>query len=136
MKYPPLVPKILCKTKIDVIIYGEGLTEDGEPITEFKGSLLCNYQEGAKTVLTNQKKLVEISGVAYFNGDICPKLGVISDGEVVVHTKQPLLVGTIYPSKEVLPGDTGGITTKRKILKGVKGRNPDGTVNFTKLELI
>ena len=115
MKYPSLIPKILCKTNIHIVLYGEGLTENGEPIVEFEGDLLCNYQEGAKMVLTDTKKFVEISGKAYFPGDICPDVGVISDGEAVI--------------------DTGSLL-KRKILKGTKARNPDGTVNFTCLELI
>lgn len=112
MKYPCLVPPVFCRTPIAVTIYGEGLTDRGEPKIIFEGVLFCNMQEGAKTVLTDQKKLVEISGTALFNGDIAPDVPVISDGEVKVF---------------------GGV---RRILRGVKARNPDGTVNYTELELI
>lgn len=112
MKYPCLVPEQLCKTPVHIIIYGEGLSEDGEPIIAFEGDLKCNYQDGAKTALNKEQKLVEISGSALFSGDIAKDLAVISDGVVTVF----------------------GI--ERKIAKGIKARNPDGSVNYTKLELI
>lgn len=112
MKYPQLVPDRVCTTPIEVKINGEGLTERGESPVVFRKELYCNYQEGAKTVLTDQKKLVEISGTALFNGDIAPDVPVISGGEVTVY---------------------GGT---RRLLRGFKARNPDGTVNYTKLELI
>ena len=112
MKYPKLVPSAVCKTPIHVKLYGEGLSERGEPLTVFDADLMCNLQDGAKTVLTDQQKLVEISGVALLSGDIAPDLPVISGGEV-----------TLFGAK-------------RRILRGMKARNPDGTVNYTRLELI
>ena len=71
----------------------------------------CNYQDKAKTVLTAEQKLVRIEGTVLIPGDIAPEIFSISSGEV-----------------EVL-----GI--KRNIYKGEKARNPDSTVNYTKLEL-
>lgn len=112
MKYPQLVPDAVCKTPIKVILYGEGLSECGEPPSSPQIDLLCNYQGGAKTVLTDQKKLVEISGKAYFNGDIAPEMPVISGGEAEI------------------------FGVKRRILRGIKARNIDGTVNHTVLELL
>lgn len=112
MKYPCLVPEHLCKTPVHVIIYSEGLSEDGEPIIAFEGDLKCNYQDGAKTLLNKEQKLVEITGSALFSGDIAKDLAVISDGTVTV------------------------FGVERKIAKGIKARNPDGSVNYTKLELI
>ena len=55
---------------------------------------------------------MRIEGTILIPGDIAPGISSISSGEV-----------------EVL-----GI--KRNIYKGEKARNPDGTVNYTKLELI
>lgn len=112
MKYPCLVPPYLCCTPIHVIIYGEGISEDGEPVKAYEGDFRCNYQDGAKTVLTNEQKLVEITGSALFCGDIAEDSAVISDGVVTV------------------------FGVERKIAKGIKARNPDGTVNYTRLELI
>ena len=106
MKYPCLVPKKFCKTPIKVTIFQEGISEDGEPLKAIEIDTKCNYQDKAKTVLTAEQKLIRIEGTVLIPGDIAP------DGEV-----------------KVFEG-------KRNIYKGEKARNPDGTVNYTKLELI
>ena len=111
MKYPCLVQKRFCKTPIDVTVYGEGVTEDGAPETVLEGSFMCNWQGGAKEVLTREQKRVAISGRALFPGDICPDLPVISSGKVNV------------------------FGVERVIIDGRKSRNPDGTVNFTELKI-
>lgn len=112
MKYPCLVPKKFCKTSIKVTIFQEGISEDGEPLKAIEIDTKCNYQDKAKTVLTAEQKFVRIEGTVLIPGDVAPGISSISSGEV-----------------EVL-----GI--KRNIYKGEKARNPDGTVNYTKLELI
>jgi len=111
MKYPKLVPDRICQTDITVVIYGEGVSETGSPIIVSNEELKCNYQDNAYTKLTAEQKIVTLSGKAYFNGDICPRQAIISGGYVEVH----------------------GV--KRTIYKGTKSRNPNGTVNFTVLEL-
>lgn len=112
MKYPCLVPKRLCKTDISLSFDMEGLNEYGEPLEPVTYSGKCNYQDKAKTILTAEKKLVEITGAALFPGDICPELPVISGGEAVI------------------------FGVKRRILQGSKARNPDGTVNYTEVLLV
>lgn len=112
MKYPCLVPKRLCKTDISLSFDTEGLNEYGEPLEPVTYSGKCNYQDKAKTILTAEKKLVEITGSALFPGDICPELPVISGGEAVI------------------------FGVKRRILQGSKARNPDGTVNYTEVLLV
>lgn len=137
MKYPCLVPPFLCKTPVHVIIYSEGISEDGEPITAFEGDLRCNYQDSAKTVLTKEQKKVESTGSALFCGDIAPQLAVISDGEVLISTGYRLAPGTrLKPNQALMPGANNCIGEKRKILRATKSRNPDGTVNYTSLELV
>ena len=111
MKFPKLVPPAFCKTDIDVTIYGEGITEEGAPIEYPLGKLKCNYQDGAKKVLTDEKQIVEITGKAYFDGDICPDAAIISSGQIEI------------------------FGVKRDIVQGTKARNPDGSVNYTVLEL-
>ena len=74
MKYPCLVTKRLCKTDIFVEIDQEGLNEYGEPLKPVEYSGKCNYQDKAKTVLTTEKKLIEITGTALLPGDIYPDL--------------------------------------------------------------
>lgn len=111
MKYPCLVPKRLCRTDISLQMDREGLNEYGEPLEAVAYSGKCNYQDKAKTVLTAEKKLIEITGSALFPGDIS-ELPVISGGSAVIFGAQ------------------------RRILEGRKARNPDGTVNYTEVLLI
>ena len=112
MKYPCLVLKSVCKTPIKVTLYQEELSEDGEPVTDAVLNLMCNYQDKAKTVITADKQNVSLSAQAYFVGDIAPEIAVISNGEVEIFGQ------------------------KRRIYQGEKARNPDGTVNYTRLDLI
>ena len=65
-----------------------------------------------KTVLTAEKKLVQLSGVALFPGDIAPDLPNLSGGTIEVNGE------------------------KRRIFQGRKARNPDGTVNYSELDVM
>lgn len=112
MKYPCLVKKNLCKTDIACEFEREGLNKYGEPLETIKYIGKCNYQDKARTVLTEEKKMVQITGTALFPGDICPELPVISGGSAVM------------------------FGVKRRIEQGTKARNPDGTVNFTEVMLV
>lgn len=113
MRFPNLVPASFCRTPITVTIYGEGLTEDGAPVEIFHGDLLCNFQQGNRTVFTDEQKIPQsVNAIALFNGDFCPEVNSISGGIVVVFERE------------------------RRILSGQKWRNPDGTVNYTRLDLI
>lgn len=112
MKYPCLVPKRLCKTDIHVTLYQEGLSESGGPLVAAELDLKCNYQDSAKMVMNTEQKLVQLSGVAMFPGDICPEQPVIGGGLAAV------------------------FGAERTIMQGIKARNPDGTVNYTELRLV
>ncbi len=112
MKYPCLVSKRLCKTDIALVLHEEGLSESGGPLVAAELSLKCNYQDSAKMIMDTDQKLVQISGIALFPGDICTGLPVISGGEATIFGKE------------------------RTIMQALKVRNPDGTVNYTELRLI
>lgn len=112
MKYPCLVPKTLCKTVIYVHIESEATDDMGMPAHVFEARLLCNFQDSAKTILTAEKKLVQITGTALFPGDIAPKMPTLSAGTITVFGEE------------------------RRIQQGAKCRNPDGTVNYCRLEVI
>ena len=112
MKFPCLVNPKFCKTPVTVTLYEENSGEDGEPMQAMTFSGLCNYQDSAKSVLTADERLIKISTQLYFVGDIAPNMPNISDGEVEV------------------------FGVKRKITNGMKARNPDGTVNYTRLDLM
>lgn len=112
MRYPCLVKKSLCRTDIKCTFGQEGLNEYGEPLETIEYSGKCNYQDKARTVLTVEKKLIQITGTALFPGDICPELPVISGGSAMI------------------------FGVERRIEQGTKARNPDGTVNYTEVLLI
>lgn len=112
MKFPCLIPKQFCKTEITLSIAQEGLNKYGEPLAPVVIVTTCNYQDKAKTVLTAEKKLIQLSAVAYIPGDITPTLPTISGGTATIN----------------------GVD--RKIFQGCKARNPDGTVNYTEVDLI
>lgn len=112
MKYPCLVPKRLCKTKIRVHLESEELNNLGGPKHTADLELSCNFQDRAKTILTAEKKLVQVTGTALFPGDIAPEMPSLSGGTVTVF------------------GET------RRIVQGTKNRNPDGTVNYCTLEVM
>lgn len=111
MKYPQLVPDRVCKIPCEVTLYSEEYNEDGEPIVAFTDTLMCNYQDKAVRNFTGEQVLTVITGNALFNGDICPALAEITSGKVKI------------------------FNVVRDIACGQKNRNPDGTVNYTRLEL-
>ena len=111
MKYPCLVPERLCKTDILVHLESEELDNRGNPEKVLDLELKCNFQDKAKTIFTGEKKLVQITGTAMFTGDIAPEWPTLSGGSITVF------------------GEV------RRIQQGMKARNPDGTVNYCRLEV-
>ena len=105
------MPERFCRTPAQVILYGEGLTEDGGPEVIFSGEIRCNYQDKGKTVLTAEKKLIKLSGCALIPGDAFPEAAAITGGKITVF----------------------GVT--RRIWQGEKARTPDGPVNYTRLDV-
>ncbi len=112
MKYPCLVPRRLCKTEIHVHLESEELTNLGKPKYTAELDLTCNFQDRAKTILTAEKKLVQVTGTALFPGDIAPGMPSLCGGTVTVFGEE------------------------RRIVQGTKNRNPDGTVNYCTLEVM
>lgn len=112
MKYPDLVPKRLCRTDIHVRLESEAVNNQGEPEEVLELDLKCNFQDRAKTILTAEKKLIQVTGCAMFPGDIAPEFPSLSGGTVKVFGEE------------------------RRIVQGMKARNPDGTVNFCRLEVV
>lgn len=111
MRYPCLIPKQYCKTDVHIEIDRESINKYGEPLEPVVIDVKCNYQDFAKTVLTAEKKLITLSGVALIPGDIAPELSTIPGGRITVN----------------------GVM--RKIYSGRKARNPDGTVNYTEVNV-
>ena len=112
MAFPCLVDKKFCKTNVLVTIDRDEMNEDGE-IEKYASIITtCNLQMGARVSMTKDKEKIELAGVALFIGDLCPSVPVISSGTVKIYDRE------------------------YSINKGTKNLNPDGTVNYTTLELI
>ena len=112
MKYPSIVPDAVCRTPITLTVYADEPDENGAPVIAATFEGRCNYQDSARHVYTADKQSVQLSGKALFNGDIFPELAVIADGQAEIF------------------GET------RKIFRGTKARNPDGSVNYTEIQLM
>lgn len=110
-RWPCLVLPRFCTASIDVIVEGEEFNENGTPKKLMEWSGKCNYQDKAKKIWTSDKVLVEVTGICLIPGDIAPELATIPKGIVKVFGME------------------------RELILGTKARNPDGTVNFTQLEI-
>lgn len=110
MRYPKLVPDNVCSTQI-IVYQTDGLNRDGskKKTVIFEGK--CFYSEKATQKLNAEKQLITLSGAALFNGDIAPDSPII-DGYVLINNKE------------------------YKIYLSEKAKNPDGVVNYTRLELM
>ena len=110
MAYPKLVRN--AKTPVRVVVISGEPNEFGERPTLLDKSFFCNYQNSASMRYSKDKQDERITGIAYIDGDILPSLSVISSGYVEIFGE------------------------KRDIAKGCKARNLDGSVNYTRLDVI
>lgn len=110
MKYPELVPDRVCTAPV-IVYRTEGLNRDGSKkrTVIFEGK--CFHSEKSRQKLSAEKQLITLTGEALFNGDIAPDSPKI-DGYAEI----------------------GG--TEYRIYGSEKAKNPDGSVNYTRLELI
>lgn len=111
MAWPELVPNAVCKTPIEIYLE-DGINEDGSPKKTTVYSGTCNYSEQTKHILDAEQRLIRLSATALCNGDIAPGKDIA--GMASVNNGQIL----------------------RRIHAASKARNPDGTVNYTKVELL
>lgn len=109
MAFPKLVRTP--KTPIRVVITAAEANEFNEAETLLDQDFLCNYQDAAAVKHTADKRIPEVTGTVYIDGDVLPNAAVISSGHVIVF------------------GET------RIIVAGTKARNLDGSVNYTRLDV-
>ena len=112
MGYPCLIPDWALNATATVCIAGDGVNEDGEQLSNLEVTKYCNLQLKNAQKLDSKKQSVEITGSAYFQGDICPDIRMIKGGTLTCN--------------DVTYG----------IHAGSKALNFDGTVNYTVLELV
>lgn len=105
--------KRLLNNECDVIIYQEGLSEDGEPLTflDLKKQK-CRFVEKTKVIISSDGRKVELIGKVIILGDMAPNIKKISGGDVIINN------------------------SKYEIYQASRPRNPDGTVYMTTLELM
>jgi hypothetical protein len=95
-----------------VKIDANDIDEYGGRLNVLSADLLCSFQSASSVKYDKDKQPVCIAAKAYFDGDICPSVDYITSGTVKI-------AETVYT-----------------IYRGTKARNPDGTVNYTLLELM
>ena len=112
-KLNPKHLKRLLNNKCDVVIYQEGLSEDGEPLTSLNlENKKCRFVEKTKVIISSDGRKVELVGKVILLGDIAPNIKKISGGEVIIND------------------------SKYEIYQASRPRNPDGTVHHSSLELM
>ena len=111
MRWPRLVLGFAQSMPVEATVDADGIDEDGAPIVGAEWSGSCNWQD--RTVEAFDKDMAEtkVTATLYVDGDPFPGLAVIAGGTVSA---------------------MGG---ERQIVQGMKARNPDGTVNYTRLDL-
>lgn len=110
MKWPKLVQPWMCSEKIEIYLT-HGLGMDGVPAQSAVIHTTCNFSEKMRQVLDAERRLVTLEGTVLINGDIAPDTAQLS-GWVSLR----------------------GV--RREIFRAERGRNPDGSVNYTRLELM
>lgn len=109
MKYPRLIQDfgmIPCH----LVIYGEDTGEYGEPIVILEKDAKCKFVYTESKTFETKKYSVQIKGKCYFDGDIAPEI-YITDGYIEIEGR------------------------KRRIMDCIRGRNPDGSVNYTRIDV-
>lgn len=143
MRYPPLVPPRLCHTHVRVTLTG-GLTMSGGIETLCTVFTKCNLTFATKQRFTAEKRIVTIAGTALFSGDPFdgienPTGELVTVKNVCLETERGELMET--ENGEILTAETDDAADEPlfgktyRIFRAVKERNPDGTVNYTRLEL-
>ena len=126
MRYPKLVPQKYCTTPVRVVFLG-AIDIEGQETVVGTYSGKCNLSQKTKQRVTADKRLITIEAVALFDGDIAPNL--LQPKGLLYITETDSRNGE---SEETLEPEN----KPYRIFSYTKARNPDGTVNYTRLELV
>lgn len=105
-------PDWLLNTEYTIVLNTEGISEEGEPISEFKTTGKCIFSEKAKRIIDSEGKEITLLGKVIVKGDIAPLLKNVSDGAITIN-------GCSY-----------------EIYSACRPRNPNGTVHSTQFEIM
>ena len=76
----------LLNKKCDVVIYQEGLSEDGEPLTSLNlENQKCRFVETTKIIISSDGRKIQLVGKVILLGDIAPTIKKISGGQVIIN---------------------------------------------------
>ena len=78
-------PDFLLNTDYSIVLYEEGISEDGEPIEAIKTSGKCIFSEKAKRIIDSEGKQITLVGKVIVKGDIAPSLKSVSDGVITIN---------------------------------------------------
>lgn len=135
MQYPRLVPPKFCTAEVRVVFLS-GVDIEGREAVLATYCGRCNLQQSTKQVLTADKRLVTLEAVALFDGDIAPHLsqpnGLLYFQEL--HTLD-CENGDKLETEHEKPITFFAESIPYRIFRFTKARNPDGTVNYTRVEL-
>jgi hypothetical protein len=146
MKYPKLVRN--ATTPVRVVIFSEESDEFGERPVILNKEFYCNYQDSSSVKHTAEKQHPEATGRLFFDGDILAHLIVappdfsISEEGILSFTGSVLNNGVLdfedgkAGSDDIISGYVVLFGRQRKITNAFKARNFDGTVNYTRLDVI
>ena len=113
MKWPELGPDAVCHTPITIRLEAGGINEDGSPIAGWVIETKCNYSQKNKWKMDAERRLIQRQATVLSNGDSAPELETLA-GTVTIDGSGESWI--IYAASRAM--------------------NPDGTVNYTSLELI
>ena len=104
-------PDWLLRTDYSLVLYQEGISEEGSPLESLKISGKCIFSEKAKRIIDADGKQITLLGKVIIKGDIAPSLKTISDGVITIND------------------------SKYEIYAGYRPRNPNGTIHHTEFEV-
>lgn len=144
-------PKLVrgAKTPVRVVIESEEPNEYGERPIILDKSFLCNYQDSATVKYTADKQAPTVTGKLFIDGDILAELGIwvpdfsLSEDGTLHLVESKVDDGVLdyerrsedANSDVVISGYVVIFGRRRKIVKGRKARNLDGSVNYTQIEV-
>lgn len=122
-RWPRLVRPELCRTPVTVTLT-DGETSDGVPIVVLVKSLTCRLDDAPREDISPNRDF----------GDGARRS---INAERVVRRRQAtaLFDGDIAPGRDLLAGTVEIDGTSWRIESAAKARNPDGSVNYTRLTL-
>ena len=88
-KLNPKHLKRLLNNECNVIIYQEGLSEDGEPLTSLiLKNQNCRFVENTKVIISSDGRKIELVGKVILMGNIAPNIKKISGGQVIINSTE------------------------------------------------